>query len=364
MGTSLNSKKSNSVSGKVAFITGATGQDGSYLTELLISKGYVVHGLKRRASSFNTERLDHLYKDLHEPDARLILHYGDITDSMSITRLLQSIQPDEIYHLAAQSHVLVSFEMAEYTANADALGTLRLLEAIRTLGLIDRVRFYQASTSEMYGNSPNQPKNESTPFYPTSPYAAAKLYAYWMTVSYRKAYGIHACNGILFNHESPRRGGTFVSKKITRAVAMISKGLQDCLYIGNLDASRDWGHAKDYVYGMWLIMQHPKPDDFVLATGRNETVRHFVEKAFELVNVDIEWHRRGEGDIGVDTRTGKVMVRTDPRYFRPAELHTLIGDYSKANKELGWKPTVNFEELIREMLEADLAEIDRQLIKR
>ncbi len=344
-------------SGKVALITGVTGQDGAYLAELLLSKGYVVHGIKRRSSSFNTERVDHLYQDLHQLDTHFILHYGDVTDATNLIHLVQEIQPDEIYHLAAQSHVHVSFETAEYTANADALGTLRLLEAIRLLRLADKTRFYQASTSEMYGNFPQEPKDENTPFWPTSPYAAAKLYAYWVTVNYREAYGLYACNGILFNHESPRRGETFVSKKITRAVAMISRGLQDCLYLGNLDSARDWGHARDYVYGMWLMMQHSKPDDFVLATGRRETVRRFVEKTFELGGVEIAWRGEGEDEIGIDARTGKMRVKVDRRYFRPTELFSLTGDYSKARKELGWKPKTSFEELIKEMFESDLAEI-------
>ncbi len=345
---------------KVALVTGITGQDGAYLAELLLEKGYIVHGIKRRSSSLNTDRVDHLYQDLHLADTRFILHYGDTTDSTNLIRLVQQIRPAEIYHLAAQSHVHVSFEMAEYTANADALGTLRLLEAIRLLDLKDRVRFYQASSSEMYGNSPQEPKNESTPFQPTSPYAAAKLYAYWVTVNYREAYGLHASNGILFNHESPRRGETFVSKKVTKAAAMISRDMQDCLYIGNLNAERDWGHAKDYVYGMWLIMQHPKPDDFVLATGRKETVRWFTGKAFAAAGMDIEWRGEGPEEVGVDTGSGKTIVRVDPRYLRPSELDTLIGDYSKANKELGWEPKVTIEELIEEMVQADLADIERR----
>ena len=348
---------SHKAADQVALITGVTGQDGAYLSELLLKKGYIVHGLKRRASLLNTDRVDHIYEDPHLPSTRFILHYGDTTDATNIIRLIQQIQPTEIYHLAAQSHVHVSFEMAEYTANADALGTLRVLEAIRLLGLKDKTRFYQASTSEMYGNSPCEFQNEDTPFQPVSPYGAAKLYAYWMTVNYRKAYGLYACNGILFNHESPLRGETFVSKKVTKAVAMISKGMQDCLYIGNLDAQRDWGHAKDYVYGMYLIMQYLKPDDFVLATGRKETVRYFIEKAFEVVDIKIEWRGEGVNEIGVDLRSGKTLVKVDPHYFRATELDSLQGDYSKAKKELNWEPKISFEELVKEMIESDIASI-------
>ena len=355
----MSRSSSHDTLGKVALVTGITGQDGSYLAELLLAKGYIVHGIKRRSSSLNTDRIDHLYQDVHEPDKRFILHYGDVTDGTNIFRLVHKIQPDEMYHLAAQSHVHVSFETAEYTANADALGTLRLLEAIRLIGLEKKTRFYQAATSEMYGNSPQEPKDESTPFHPASPYAVAKLYAYWITINYREAYGLHTCNGILFNHESPRRGKTFVSKKITNAAAKISRGLQDCLYIGNLDAERDWGHAKDYVYGMWLIMQHPEPDDFVLATGRKETVRHFAEKAFELVGIEIEWQGEAEREVGVDTRTGKTVIKVDKSYSRPSEVHALVGDYTKVNKKLGWEPKVNLEELIEEMVKDDLAVIDR-----
>ena len=340
-------------------ITGVTGQDGSYLAELLLKKGYIVHGIKRRSSSLNTDRVNHLYHDFHSEDTRFILHYGDMTDSTNVIRLVQQIQPAEIYHLAAQSHVHVSFEMAEYTANVDAVGTLRLLEAIRLLNMKDKTRFYQASSSEMYGNFPEEFKNENTPFQPTSPYAAAKLYAYWVTVNYREAYGLHTCNGILFNHESPRRGATFVSKKVTNSVAMISKKREDCLYIGNLDAERDWGHAKDYVYGMWLIMQHSKPDDFVLATRRKESVRWFIEKAFEIVGIKIEWRGKGDNETGIDVQTGKTVVRVDPRYFRPSELNALIGDYSKANKELGWEPKTKLEDLIKEMVESDLKSIEQ-----
>lgn len=342
--------------GKVALITGVTGQDGAYLSELLLGKGYIVHGIKRRSSSFNTERVDHLYRDRHERDGEFMLHYGDVTDATNLIRLVQAIQPDEIYNLAAQSHVHVSFETAEYTANADALGTLRLLEAIRLLNLGDKTRFYQASTSEMYGSSPREPKDENTPFQPASPYAAAKLYAHWVAVNYREAYGLHTCSGILFNHESPRRGETFVTRKITRAAAMISRGLQECLYLGNLDAERDWGHAKDYVYGMWLIMRHPRPDDFVLATGRKETVRYFAEKAFALAEMEIRWQGSGEDEVGIDARTGKAVIRVDKNYFRPREVHALVGDYTKASRELGWKPTVTLEELIAEMVEKDLAD--------
>lgn len=351
-------KSTPQINGKVALITGITGQDGAYLSEFLLDKGYTVHGIKRRSSSLNTERIDHLYLDPHTTDTKFILHHGDTTDATTMIRLIQQIQPDEIYHLAAQSHVHVSFEMAEYTANADALGTLRILEAIRLLNLREKTRFYQASTSEMYGNYPQDLKDENTPFHPVSPYGAAKLYAYWVTVNYRNAYGLYASNGILFNHESPRRGRTFISKKVTRAAILISKGMEDCLYIGNLNAERDWGHAKDFVRGMYLIMQHPQPDDFVLATGRNETVRYFIEKAFELVGMKIEWRGTGVDEVGIDTVSGKTVVRVDSHYYRANELHSLRGNYNKAKKELNWEPETTLEELIREMIESDLAEIE------
>jgi GDPmannose 4,6-dehydratase len=339
---------------KSALITGVTGQDGSYLAELLLQKGYVVHGVKRRASSFNTERIDHLYVDPHEGSPRFFLHYGDTTDATNLIRIVQETQPDEIYNLAAQSHVQVSFETPEYTANSDALGTLRLLEAIRILGLANRTRFYQASTSELYGIAAETPQRETTPFRPRSPYAAAKLYAYWITVNYREAYGFHASNGILFNHEGPRRGETFVTRKITRAVAAIAKGKQKHLYLGNLGAKRDWGHAKDYARGMWLMLQQPEPDDFVLATGESRTVREFVERAFSHVDRSIAWRGNGVDEVGIDTANGAVLVKIDPRYFRPTEVETLCGDSSKARQRLGWRPDIAFEDMVREMVEDDL----------
>lgn len=342
------------MSQKVALITGITGQDGAYLAEFLLNKGYVVHGIKRRSSLFNTDRIDHLYKDPHEPNTRFFLHYGDLTDSTALIRIIQETQPDEIYNLAAQSHVKVSFETPEYTANADALGTLRILEAIRILNLKDKTRFYQASTSELYGLVQEIPQNENTPFYPRSPYGVAKLYAYWITKNYREAYGFFACNGILFNHESPIRGETFVTRKITRAAAKISLGLQDMLYIGNLDAERDWGHARDYVEGMWKILQYHQPEDFVLATGRKISVRKFVEMAFEYVGIKIEWKGKGINEVGIDASNGKVLVKVDARYFRPAEVDLLVGDYSKAKKLLGWEPKCAVEELCKEMVQADL----------
>ena len=338
---------------KRALITGVTGQDGSYLAEFLIKKGYEVHGLKRRSSSFNTQRIDHLYQDLHEGTAGFYLHYGDLTDSTNLIRLIQEVQPDEIYNLAAQSHVMVSFETPEYTANADAIGTLRLLEAIRILGMEKRVRFYQASTSELYGKVMETPQTEHTPFYPRSPYGVAKLYAYWITVNYREAYGIHASNGILFNHESPRRGETFVTRKISMAVAAIAEGVRDRLYLGNLDAKRDWGHAKDYVEGMWLITQHDTPDDFVLATGEVHSVRDFVEAAFREVGKTIEWQGQGLDEVGID-ETGQVIVSVDPRYFRPTEVEFLLGDPTKAKTTLGWSHRVSFQELVSEMVRADV----------
>jgi GDPmannose 4,6-dehydratase len=345
---------------RVALITGATGQDGAYLAELLLGKGYVVHGIKRRSSSFNTARVDHLYRDPHGSGVRFFLHYGDMTDSTNLIRVVQDVQPTEIYNLAAQSHVRVSFETPEYTANADALGTLRLLEAIRILRLEDKVRFYQASTSELYGLTQEVPQRETTPFYPRSPYAAAKLYAYWITVNYREAYKMHASNGILFNHEGPTRGETFVTRKITRAVAAIELGLQNKLFLGNLAARRDWGHARDYAEGIWLIVQQPEPDDYVLATGEDHSVREFVEKAFARVGRTIQWQGSGAAEKGVDARDGRVLVEIDERYFRPTETGTLLGDPSKARQKLGWRHKVSFDELVREMVDADLAEMKRE----
>jgi GDPmannose 4,6-dehydratase len=348
------------MSARVALITGVTGQDGAYLSELLLGKGYVVHGVKRRSSSFNTGRVDHLYLDPHEHETRFFMHYGDLTDATNLIRLVQETQPDEIYNLAAQSHVQVSFETAEYTGNADGLGTLRLLEAIRILGMGERVRFYQASTSELYGKVQETPQRETTPFYPRSPYAAAKLYAYWITVNYREAYGYHASNGILFNHESPLRGETFVTRKITRAVAAIELGLQERLYIGNLDAKRDWGHARDYVDGMWRILQQDEADDYVLATGETHSVRELVELAFGCVERAIVWRGAGVDEVGIDDRTGKELVRVDPRYFRPTEVELLLGDPSKARRRLGWRHRTSFPELVREMVEADLVAVERE----
>jgi GDPmannose 4,6-dehydratase len=338
---------------KVALITGATGQDGAYLAEFLLAKGYVVHGLKRRSSSFNTGRVDHLYVDPHEEGAKLFLHYGDLTDATNLIRLVQETRPDEIYNLAAQSHVQVSFETPEYTGNTDALGTLRLLEAIRILGIGEKVRFFQASTSELYGSSP-PPQNERTPFRPRSPYAAAKLYAYWITVNYREAYGYHASNGISFNHEGPTRGETFVTRKITRAVAAIELGLQDCLYLGNLDARRDWGHARDYVEGMWMILQQDEPDDYVLATGESHCVREFIELAFGEIGRSIVWRGKGVEEKGLCARTGTALVAIDPRYFRPTEVDHLEGDPSKARQRLGWHHKTSFAQLVKEMVAADL----------
>ena len=343
----------------VALITGVTGQDGAYLAEFLLEKGYEVHGVKRRSSSFNTARVDHLYHDPHEQDVRFFMHHGDMTDSTNIIRLVQETQPTEIYNLAAQSHVQVSFETPEYTANSDAVGTLRVLEAIRILEMEGSTRFYQASTSELFGEVMETPQNEKTPFQPRSPYAAAKLYAYWITVNYREAYNMFACNGILFNHEGPTRGETFVTRKITRAVAAIELGLQDQIYLGNLDAKRDWGHAKDYVEGQWRILQHDKPDDFVLATEETHSVREFVELAFHHVGKTIEWQGSGIDEKGLDASTGKVLIEIDERYFRPTEVEFLLGDASKARKELGWKAKIKFTELVKEMVESDL-EIVRQ----
>jgi len=343
--------------GKTALITGTTGQDGAYLAELLIAKGYMVHGLKRRSSSFNTERIDHLYEDPHSGEAKLLLHYGDMTDSTNLIRIMQEIVPDEVYNLAAQSHVQVSFETPEYTANADAIGPLRLLEAIRILGLEKQTKFYQASTSELYGLVREVPQTEATPFYPRSPYAVAKLYAYWITVNYREAYNIFASNGVLFNHESPNRGETFVTRKITRAAAAIHLGMQAELFLGNLDSRRDWGHARDYVDGMWRIMQHSEPDDFVLATGEDHSVREFVERAFAEVGRRIVWRGTGLDEVGIDAATGTVLVRIDPRYFRPTEVQTLLGDASKARAKLGWRPSVTFAELVAQMVAADVARL-------
>ena len=339
---------------KTALITGITGQDGSYLAELLLEKGYIVHGIKRRASSFNTTRIDHLYQDPHESDPRLVLHYGDLTDSTNLIRIIQQIQPDEIYNLGAQSHVAVSFEAPEYTANSDALGTLRILEAVRMLGLTQKTRIYQASTSELYGLVQEVPQKESTPFYPRSPYGVAKLYAYWITVNYREAYGMYACNGILFNHESPRRGETFVTRKITRGLARIDAGLEQCLFMGNLDSLRDWGHARDYVEMQWYMLQQEQPEDFVIATGRQESVRNFIELgASELGWGGIQWKGEGLREIGIRPDTGDVVVRIDPRYFRPAEVETLLGDPTKAREKLGWTANTTLEELVAEMVAAD-----------
>jgi GDPmannose 4,6-dehydratase len=347
---------------KTALLTGITGQDGAYLAELLLSKGYDVHGVKRRASSFNTDRIDHLYQDPHERDVHLKLHYGDLTDSTNLIRIVQEVQPDEIYNLAAQSHVAVSFETPEYTANADALGTLRLLESIRILRLEGKTRFYQASTSEMFGNVREIPQRETTPFYPRSPYGAAKVYAYWITVNYREAYGMFACNGILFNHESPVRGETFVSRKITRALARIRVGLQESLYLGNLDSRRDWGHARDYVRAQWLMLQQDTPEDFVIATGKQYSVRDFVVAAGTLLDMRIEWRGEGVDEVGIDAATGRTLVRVDPRYFRPTEVQTLLGDATKARLKLGWSAEVDFAGLVSEMVTEDLAQAERDTL--
>jgi len=338
---------------KVALITGVTGQDGAYLAEFLLRKGYEVHGLKRRASSFNTDRIDHLYQDPHEPDQKFVLHYGDLTDSTNLIRIIQTVKPDEIYNLAAQSHVAVSFETPEYTVNADAVGCLRILEAIRILGLESCTRFYQASTSELYGLVQETPQSETTPFYPRSPYAVAKLYAYWITVNYREAYGLYACNGILFNHESPIRGETFVTRKITRALARIKVGLQECFYLGNLNSRRDWGHARDYIEMQWLMLQQDQPEDYVLATGVQHSVREFVEQAAIRLGIEITWSGEGANETGID-QNGICRVRIDPRYYRPTEVDTLLGDASKAKENLGWVPKTSFEELVSEMVQADL----------
>jgi len=358
------------MSRKVALITGVTGQDGSYLAEFLLEKGYVVHGIKRRSSLFNTQRVDHIYQDPHDPDVRFAMHHGDLSDTSNLVRIIQETQPDEIYNLGAQSHVAVSFETPEYTADVDGIGTLRLLEAIRFLGLEKKTRFYQASTSELYGLVQEVPQRESTPFYPRSPYAAAKLYAYWITVNYREAYGLYACNGILFNHESPRRGETFVTRKITRGLAEIAQGLSDCLYLGNLDALRDWGHAKDYVRMQWLMLQQDQPEDFVIATGTQNSVREFVNQSAKRLGVTLEWSGEGVDETATidkiesnradrdcpGLKPGQVIVRVDPRYFRPAEVETLLGDASKAREKLGWEPEISFHEMVDEMMAADLLE--------
>ncbi|MFN9030651.1 MAG: GDP-mannose 4,6-dehydratase [Betaproteobacteria bacterium] len=349
---------------KVALITGVTGQDGAYLAEFLLKKGYEVHGIKRRTSLFNTDRIDHLYQDPHVEHRHFILHYGDMTDSLSLLRVIQKVQPDEIYNLAAQSHVAVSFEEPEFTANADALGALRVLEAIRILGLEKKTRFYQASSSELYGMVQETPQKETTPFYPRSPYAVAKLYAYWITVNYREAYGLFACNGILFNHEGPTRGETFVTRKITRALARIHLGLQDCLYIGNLQARRDWGHARDYVEAQWLMLQQPQAEDFVIASGVQYSVRDFVDAAAAELGMAMQWHGSGVGEHALDTK-GRKVVAVDPRYFRPAEVETLLGDASKARQKLGWTPRTSFKELVAEMVREDLKSAERdELVKR
>ena len=356
---------SSSAITKTALITGITGQDGSYLAELLLEKGYAVHGIKRRASSFNTSRIDHLYQDPHEQDPRLVLHYGDLTDSTNLIRIIQQVQPDEIYNLGAQSHVAVSFEAPEYTANSDALGTLRILEAVRMLGLTQKTRIYQASTSELYGLVQEIPQKETTPFYPRSPYGVAKLYAYWITVNYREAYGMYACNGILFNHESPRRGETFVTRKITRGLARIDAGLEECLFMGNLDSLRDWGHARDYVDMQWRMLQQEQPEDFVIATGRQETVRRFIELAAKQLGWGaISWEGSGIGEVGRRADTGAAVVRIDPRYFRPAEVETLLGDPTKAQEKLGWTPTTTLEQLVAEMVAADQEEAAKEALLR
>jgi len=344
---------------KTALITGVTGQDGAYLAELLLEKGYEVHGIKRRASSYNTERVDHLYQDPHEDDRRFILHYGDLTDATNLIRIIQEVSPDEIYNLGAQSHVAVSFEMPEYTANVDGLGTLRILEAIRLLGMTDTCRFYQASTSELYGKVQETPQTETTPFYPRSPYGAAKLYAYWITVNYREAYGMYACNGILFNHESPIRGETFVTRKVTRGLARIKVGIEDRLYLGNLDARRDWGHARDYVYMQWLMLQQEKAEDFVIATGIQHSIRDLVNTAAAALEIDIDWQGSGQDEIGIDAATGKTIVSIDPNYFRPTEVDTLLGDARYAREKLGWEPKVSFEALVQEMTAADLEDAEK-----
>jgi GDPmannose 4,6-dehydratase len=375
MGTGIPGKNDMAKRKKTALITGVTGQDGAYLAELLLNKNYEVHGIKRRTSLFNTDRIDHLYQDPHAKDRRFILHYGDMTDSSSLIRVVQTVQPDEIYNLAAQSHVAVSFEEPEYTADSDAIGALRLLEAIRILGLEKKTRYYQASTSELYGKVQETPQRETTPFYPRSPYAVAKLYAYWITVNYREAYGMYACNGILFNHESPVRGETFVTRKITRALARIFLGLQDCLYLGNLNAKRDWGHARDFVEAQWLVLQQAKPDDFVIATGQQHSVRDFVDTAGRELGLELKWSGKGLKEtavvakipksLSIGVKKGQTIVRVDPRYFRPAEVETLLGDASKARRKLGWKPRITFNQLVAEMMREDLKSAERDaLVKR
>ena len=349
---------------KIALITGITGQDGAYLAKFLLDKGYEVHGIKRRASLFNTHRIDNLYQEPHADGRTFFLHYGDLTDSTNLIRIIQQVQPDEIYNLAAQSHVAVSFETPEYTANSDAMGTLRILEAIRILDMTQKVRFYQASTSELFGLVQETPQRETTPFYPRSPYAAAKLYAYWITVNYREAYGMYGCNGILFNHESPLRGETFVTRKITRSLARIAAGLEKILYLGNLDSMRDWGHARDYVEVQWLMLQQEKPDDFVIATGEQHSVREFVELAGQDLGMQIVWEGKGVEEVGVDERSGEVRVRVDPRYFRPTEVTTLLGDASKAREKLGWKPQILFKELVEEMIREDVRQVEHEIIMR
>jgi GDPmannose 4,6-dehydratase len=347
---------------KTALICGVTGQDGAYLAEFLLGKGYLVHGIKRRSSLLNTDRIDHLYQDPHDPNVRLTLHYGDLTDATNLIRIVQQVRPDEIYNLAAQSHVAVSFETPEYTANADAVGVLRMLEAIRILGLEKHTRFYQASTSEMFGKVQESPQRETTPFYPRSPYGVAKLYAHWICVNYREAYGLYACSGILFNHESPLRGETFVSRKITRALTRIRAGLQDTLHLGNLDARRDWGHARDYVRAQWLMLQQAQPEDYVVATGEQHSVRDFVILAGKLLGMDIHWQGRGIEELGVDRNSGHTVVRVDPRYFRPAEVDSLLGDASRIRERLGWRPEISFDALVREMVEADMALANRDAL--
>jgi GDPmannose 4,6-dehydratase len=347
---------------KKALITGITGQDGAYLAEFLLDKGYEVHGIKRRSSLFNTDRIDHLYQDPHDQDVRLKLHYGDLTDATNLIRIIQMVQPDEIYNLAAQSHVAVSFETPEYTANSDALGTLRILEAIRILGLEKKTRYYQASTSEMYGRVQETPQKETTPFYPRSPYGVAKVYAHWITVNYREAYGLFACNGILFNHESPLRGETFVTRKITQGLARIAEGLQDCLYLGNLDASRDWGHARDYIKAQWLMLQQPQAEDFVIATGVRHSVREFVAAAGSHLGLTLEWKNQGADEVGIDGRSGRTIVRVDSRYFRPTEVEKLLGDPTKARQKLGWHAETSFEALVKEMVDADLQSARREAL--
>ena len=347
---------------KIAFITGITGQDGAYLADLLLKKDYIVHGLKRRSSSFNTGRIDHLYQDPHVNKRNFILHHGDLTDSTNLIRIIQEVKPDEIYNLAAQSHVQVSFETPEYTANADGLGTLRILEAIRILNMTDKTKFYQASTSELYGMVQEVPQNENTPFYPRSPYAVAKLYGYWITINYREAYNLYACNGILFNHESPVRGETFVTRKITRAAARISMGTQERVYLGNLDAKRDWGHARDFVEGMWRILQQEKPEDFVLATGVTTTIREFTERAFAEIGITLEWSGSGVDETGRDVKNGNILVSVDPTYFRPTEVDLLIGNASKAREKLGWEPTCDLQQMIEEMIKSDLEEARKDQI--